>query len=234
MKVLSMVTKVLLILAIPAFLFSLSIGIAVNIQWLYEAGFVKYNIPQVTGITTPELDKAAAGIIDYFNNGDEYINVHIIKDGKPYQLFSEDQKEIIHMRDVKALFQLDYKVLLGSFALIVACLGFLFARKNRRVLYWGLIGGGALTLGIIVVLGIGVLTGFFDTLFIKFHEIAFTNTDWLLDPNIDVLIQMFPDGFWQDAVSFIGLLAASASIVIGIIGGWLLWRQNRKAKFKYE
>ena len=138
------------------------------------------------------------------------------------------------MRDVKALFQLDYKVLLGSFTLIVACLGFMFARKNRRVLYWGLIGGGALTLGIVVVLGIGVLTGFFDTLFIKFHEIAFTNTDWLLDPNIDVLIQMFPDGFWQDAVSFIGLLAASSSIVIGIIGGWLLWRQNRKEKFKYE
>ena len=76
MKVLSKVTKVLLILAIPAFLFSLSIGIAVNSQWLYEAGFVKYNIPQVTGITMPELDKAAAGIIDYFNNGDEYINVH--------------------------------------------------------------------------------------------------------------------------------------------------------------
>ena len=51
----------------------------------------------------PELNKAAAGIIDYFNNGDKYINVQIIKDGQPYQLYSEDQKEITHMKDVKAL-----------------------------------------------------------------------------------------------------------------------------------
>jgi len=234
MKTFSMVTRVLLILAIPAFLFSLSIGIALNSQWLYEAGFVKYNIPQVTGITMPELDKAAAGIITYFNNGDEYINVQIIKDGQPYQLYSEDQKEIVHMKDVKALFHLDYKVLLGSFIVMIACLGIILARKNRRRLYWGLTGGGALTLGIVIALGIGVLTGFFDTLFIKFHEIAFTNTDWLLDPNIDVLVQMFPDGFWQDAVSFIGLLAASSALVIGIIGGWLLWRQSHSKKFKHE
>ena len=138
------------------------------------------------------------------------------------------QKEIIHMKDVKALFWLDYKVLLGSFVFIAAYLGIMLWRKNFKRLAWGLIGGGSLTLGLMIVMGIGILTGSFDTLFIKFHEIAFTNMDWLLDPNLDVLVMMFPDGFWQDVVSFIGLLALGSSIVIGAIGGWYLWKIKRK------
>jgi integral membrane protein (TIGR01906 family) len=228
MKALNITLRVLFILAIPAFLFSLSIGIAVNSKWLYHAGYEKYNIPEVTGITIPELDKATDGIIDYFNNGNEYINVQIIKDGQPYQLYSEDQKEIVHMKDVKALFQLDYKVLIGSGIVIILCLGLMFWLKNRKGIYRSMKGGGSLTLGIIIVLGIMVFTGLFDTLFIKFHQIAFSNMDWLLDPNYDVLVQMFPDGFWQDAVSLIGLLAAGSAIVVGAVGGWLFWRSRRK------
>ena len=175
----------------------------------------------------PELDKSAAGIINYFNNGDEYINVQITKDGQPYQLYSEDQKEIIHMKDVKALFWLDYKVLLASLIFIAAYSGVMLRRKNRKGLAWGLLGGGkVLTLGLIIILGIGVITGFFDTLFIGFHEIAFTNTDWLLDPNIDVLIMMFPDGFWQDAALIHRLASGRAKFLI--TGGVGLWHMRKK------
>lgn len=232
MKAFGIITRVLFIIAIPAFLFSLSIGIAVNSKWLYEAGFKKYDISQVTGITMPELNKAAAGIIDYFNNGDKYINVQIIKDGQPYQLYSEDQKEITHMKDVKALFWLDYKVLLASFIFIAAYIGVMLWRKNRKGLARALFVGGSLTLGLIIIIGIAILTGLFDTLFVGFHEIAFTNTDWLLDPNVDVLVMMFPDAFWQDAVSFIGLVTAGLAVISGGVGLWYIWKGKNSSRIK--
>ena len=227
MKAIKIIARILFIIAVPAFCISLSIGIAVNSQWLYEAGFKKYNIVAVTGITLPELSKAASGIINYFNNSDEYLEVTITRNGQAYQLYSEDPKQINHMKDVKALFRLDYGVLLVSFVIIAAYAGIAVRRKKFRDLAKSLITGGGITLGLIILLGIGVLTGFFNALFIGFHHMAFSNTDWLLDPAVHVLIQMFPEPFWQDAVSFIGLLIIGMSIVTTAAGVWWLRKQNR-------
>ena len=227
-KVFNIVIRLLFIIAVPIFLISVSIGIVVNTKWVYEAGFKKYDIVDVTCITMPEQDNAATGIINYINNSDEYINVWIMRGGQEYQLFSEDQKEIIHMKDVKALFRLDYTVLVCSFIFVAAYISIMLWRKDLKSLAWGLIGGGGLTLGLMIVMGLGILTGFFDTLFIKFHEIAFTNMDWLLDPNMDVLIMMFPDGFWQDVVSYIGMLSSVFAVVIGALGGLYIWKTKWK------
>lgn len=221
MKIFSIITRVLFIIAVPAFLISLSIGIAVNSKWLYEAGFKKYDISRVTGITEPELDKAAAGLISYFNNGNKYIDVWITKDGQPYKLYSEDEKQILHLRDVKALFWLDYKVLLGSFLFITGYIATMVWKKNRQGLAYGLVGGGGLTLGLMFMLGVGIITNF-NNLFIDFHLISFSNNYWLLNPNKDYLLMMFPDGFWFDAASFIALLTAVLAVVMGATGWFLL------------
>jgi len=230
MKYFNIIFRVLFIMAIPAFLFSLSIGIAVNSKWLYEADFKKYDIDQVTGIPEPELNKAASGIINYFNNNDEYINVQIVRNGQSYQLFSEDEKHIIHMKDVKTLFRLDYMILLVSFLYIACYIGINIWRKKIKNLASGLVGGGGLTLALMALLGISIAIGFFYPIFIAFHRIAFRNDFWLLDPNIDVLIMMFPDGFWQDVVSFIALLTGGGAVVLGAIGGWYLWKTRDPEK----
>jgi integral membrane protein (TIGR01906 family) len=226
MKYFKMTARVLFVIAIPAFLFSLSISIAVNSKWLYEAGFEKYDIAQVTGISESELNKAATGIVSYFNNSTEYINVQIVRNGQPYQLFSEDEKQIIHMKDVKTLFRLDYIVLLVSFLYIFCYTGINIWRKKLKDLALGLISGGGLTFALMALLGISIGIGFFDPIFIAFHRMAFHNDFWLLDPNIDVLIMMFPDGFWQDALSFIALLTGAGAIILGAVGGWMVWKKR--------
>jgi integral membrane protein (TIGR01906 family) len=226
MKYFKTVTRILFILAIPAFIFSLNLAIAINSQWLYEAGFAKYDISQVTGISDPELSKAANGLISYFNNSDEYINIRLIRNGQPYQLFSEDEIQILHMKDVKNLFHLDYKVLLGSLLFIIVYLAIMFWRKNFKNLAWDLISGSSLTLALMAFLGIAVFTGFFDSVYFAFHRLAFTNDFWLLDPNVDVLIMLVPDGFQQDVASFIALLTGIEAAIIGAIGGWYVWKKK--------
>ena len=231
-KILSIATRWLFILCLPALLLTTGIGLAVNSQWLYEYGFDKYNISQKTGLADTELGKAASGLISYFNSGEEAIDLTIIKDGQPFTLFN--QKEIAHLKDVKGLMQLDYWVMLGTGIYVISYAGIsLFWRKKeyRRRLAREVIYGGGLTLGLILFLGLAAMLDF-DRFFLQFHLISFANDLWLLDPTKDYLIMLFPQGFWYDATLFCALGTVVMAVVLaGIAGGYLLLIR-RKAMLK--
>jgi integral membrane protein (TIGR01906 family) len=217
MRIFSLFAKIIFIICMPFFLFTASIGIAINSHWLYSAGFEKYDIAQVTGITLPELNKAATGLIQYFNSSDEYINLQVIKDGQPFTLFNE--KEVQHLKDVKGLIWLDYKVLIGTFVFLLIYAGFHVKRTaNKRNLAQGLFGGGVLTVVLGMALGIGILFGF-DNLFWNFHLLSFSNDFWLLDPTKDYMIMMFPGEFWYDTFGFVAILTLGLAIIVGAMGG---------------
>ncbi len=217
MKAFSIFTRVVFIVCVPFFLFTAGIGIAVNSHWLYTAGFEKYNITQVTGISEPELSKAATGLINYFNSGEKYINLQVIKNGQPFTLFND--KEVMHLADVKGLIWLDYKVLIGTFLFLLIFAAFYFRRAaNKHHLAQGLLGGGVLTLVMGLALGVGILTGF-ESLFWNFHLLSFSNDFWLLDPTKDYMIMMFPEPFWYDAFGFVAILTLGLAVVVGALGG---------------
>jgi integral membrane protein (TIGR01906 family) len=222
LKILGIAAKWLFILCLPFLLLTASLGWAVNSHWLYKYGFEKYNISQVTGLANSELEKAASGLIGYFNSGDEYISLTVIKDGEPLELFN--QREIIHLKDVKGLIRLDYRVLLGTLVYVLAYAGVcLFWRKRRywRRLAWSLVGGGGMTLALMLALGLGILFGF-SSLFWQFHLLFFSNDFWLLDPTKDYLIMLFPEGFFYDAALFCALITTGLAIILGGIGGGYL------------
>ena len=215
MKILGTTARCLFILCLPLLLLTASIGGAVNSLSLYKYGFEKYNVSQTTGLADVELEKAATGLIGYFNSDEEHISLTVIKDGQPFVLFN--QREVAHLKDVKGLFRLDYWVLLGTLIYTLAYVGVSLWRKDRRQLAWGLIGGGGLTLGLIVALGLGALLSF-DQLFRQFHLLSFTNELWLLDPTKDYLIMLFPRGFWYDATLFCALATGIGAVVLGGVG----------------
>ena len=217
MKIFSILAKWLFIICLPILLLTASIGWAVNSLWLYKFGFDRYDVSQTTGLTQSELDKAATGLIRYFNSGEETIRLTAEKDGEPFELFNE--REAVHLEDVKGLIWLDYWVLLGTSIYALGYAGAtLFWRKERRQLAWGLVGGSGLTLALILLLGLGILLNF-DRLFHQFHLISFTNEFWMLDPTRDYLIMLFPGGFWYDATLFCVLAAAVAAVALGVAGG---------------
>ena len=230
MKVLSITAKWLFIFCLPILLLSASIGWAVNSLWLYKYGFEKYDVSQTTGMAKSELEKAASGLISYFNSGEEYISLTGVKDGKPFELFN--QREVIHLRDVKGLIWLDYRLLAGT---LIYALGYagvsLFWRRKRywHRLAWGVAGGGGLTLALMLAVGLGMLLNF-DQLFLQFHLISFTNQLWQLDPTKDYLIMLFPQGFWYDATLFCAGITAGLAVILGGVSGGCLIFIRRKAR----
>ena len=222
MKILSIAARWIFILCLPVLLLTGSIGWAANSLWLYESGFEKFDIKDVTGLAEPELEKAARDLISYFNSGEEYIDITVEKDGEPLVLFN--QREIIHLKDVKGLFRLDYLVLLGT---LVYALGYgavsLYRgnRRQRRQFARNVITGSGITLGVMVALGLGTLLGF-DRLFWKFHLISFANDFWLLDPTRDYLIMLFPHGFWFDVTLVCTVAVALAAVILGGAAWWYL------------
>ena len=230
MRIIGTIAKWLFILTIPVLLLTASIGIAFNSLSMYKYGFDKYGISQTTGLAQVELEKAAGGLIDYFNSDEEFISLTVTRDGKPFELFNE--REAIHLKDVKGLIWLDYRVLLGTLIFVLVYAGVsLFWQKKRhwRLLAQGVVGGSGIALGLIIALGVASITMDFGQVFTQFHFIAFTNELWLLDPTKDYLIMLFPEAFWYDATIFCGLGTAGLAVILGVVcGRYLISTRRRK------
>jgi len=206
--------RVIFILALPALLMSAVIAAEFNSPALYADGFQKYGVSQTTGIAEAELQKAAAGLIGYFNSGEEYISVTVEKDGQPFTLFN--QREVAHLKDVKNLVRMDYGLLIGMAIYVGVYAGIMRRRKQLKRLARAAIIGGGIAIGMIVAMGVGSTAQGFGQAFTQFHFLAFTNELWMLDPSTDYLLMLFPEGFWYDAaVLFGGIVAGAAGAVMG-------------------
>ena len=227
MRYVQIIARVLFISCIPVFLLSGFIAVAINSQWLYEHSFNTYGVEETTGIEKAELEKAATQVILYFNSSDEYLSVTVVKDGEDFVLFNE--KEVAHMKDVKALVRLDYYVLLGTglfILLYIAVNSYYRKREFMRPLLTSLFRGGSITIGLILILGIMAVADF-NVFFTAFHMISFANDFWLLDPNTDYLIMLFPGGFWYDCVVYIAIAVAVSALIIAGVSWWYMKKQEK-------
>jgi integral membrane protein (TIGR01906 family) len=231
-KILDYITRWIFMLCLPALFLSASIAICFNSVWLYKYGFNKYQVGYTTGLDKHELDKTANALVHYWNSGDEYINLSVIKDGKPFELFN--QREVIHLKDVKGLVRLDYVILLLTLIYILAYIGLHLYLKNGRYrnrLAWSVMGGSGITLVLILALGIGSALDF-QQLFLQFHLLSFANDFWQLNPATDYLIRLFPEGFWFDATLFVILMTGGWAVVIGGITGSIHFFNKVRAEMK--
>jgi integral membrane protein (TIGR01906 family) len=229
LKAAATIARWLFSLCLLLLLLTASIGWAVNSLWLYEAGFDKYQVDQTTGLPLPELEKAARGLMGYFNSGEEYISLTAVKEGESFQLFN--QREVVHLRDVKDLIRLDYRVLLGTlvYALAYVITSFFWRRRSSwRQLARGLVWGSGITLALMLAFGLGTLLNF-DQLFLRFHLLSFANDFWQLDPSRDYLIMLFPQGFWFDAALLVAGATTGLALILGGIGGGYLLRSRINA-----
>ena len=219
------ISETLFVLAIPLLILSASVVWAVNDKGLYQQGFDDYSISQRTGISQVDLREVGAEFRRYFNSSEEPFSVRAKVYGVEQDLFTS--REVTHMRDVKALIQKVYLVMQVAGAFLVAGIigGIIWHRssspdKLAMLFHWG----GWLTLALVMGVGLLALTGF-DALFLKFHQLSFSNDFWQLDPRTDYLIILFPQGFWFDATLRVALTAVTAALgLIGVSGVVMAFR----------
>ncbi len=220
-KIAGQVVRWLFILCLPLLLLTAALRIPASSAWLYYSLFNKYQVGTTTGLDAPALKAAARGLVGYFNSGDEYIDLTVTRNGQPFVLFNE--REIVHLKDVKKLFQLDLHVLwaTGAFAIAYAAFAVLGGRRRRAMLARAGLYGAGLTLGLMLAMGVGMLFDF-DALLWRFHLVSFANDFWLLDPARDYLIMLITHGFMYDAAFVVAGATGAAALVVGAAGGGYL------------
>ena len=216
------------IVSLPLALITSNVRFAANEGRLYEYGFDEYGAEARTGIDRDQLSRAGRELRAYFNNDQETVSIRVTEDGREVALFSE--RETAHLRDVKDLFGLTFRVQEAALVFVLAYVAavFLWAReRSLRSLAIQTLGAGLLTAAIIVGLGVVAVTGF-DRAFEQFHLISFDNDLWKLNPRTDHLIQMFPEGFWFDASMFVGILTlVEAGLLTLFSGAYLVLSRGR-------
>jgi len=220
-KALKAITGILFIICIPILLLTTDLRFAANDIRLYEYGFNKYEVSAATGLDNEELLSVADQMVTYFNSDEEFLDVELF-----------NQREVAHLKDVKGLIQLDYRLQLASLAYIVvyAVINFVlrrgaFWRDLARRLIWG----GATTIALLAVLGLWAVIDF-DSLFLLFHLVSFRNELWQLSPG-DKLLLLFPQGFFNDAALFVAAAAIGEAIIIGGVA-WGILALRGKANYK--
>jgi len=207
------------ILALPVFLITTNVRFLASDTGFYRHGFREYHADRATGISMADLDRAAGEIVSYFEDDSATLRVIVSQDGQETSLFNTRETE--HMKDVKTLMRFVYRANEVSLAVVlsyVVCV-FLWAReRSLRTLAVQAIAGVGVGFGVVAVIGAFALTGF-DAAWTRFHEIVFNNDLWLLNPATDHLIQMFPEGFWQESTIIVGALtlAEAAAIVVAAL-----------------
>lgn len=180
---------------------------------------IEYRLPNFPpdeyGFTTEDrLHWGQMGIDYLLNNADiSYLGDLKFPDGSP--LFTE--RELSHMQDVKGVTQ-GFLLFWHLDITLLALLGVWAWRGDRLAAYGqGLRRGGWLTLGLAITAGVIGTVGasgsgdLFWTFFSDFHGLFFKGDSWLFEYS-DTLIRLYPLKFWEDAVLYIGLIAALGAL----------------------
>ena len=214
----NIILQTLFLVCVPAFLITTNVRLVLNSGTLYDYGFNKYKIEKYTGIEYAQLQNAGQQIRDYFNNDEDKITINISLHGRMVpNLFNE--KEVLHMYDVKQLVKMVYLIQLYSAILIgIACFLIFIdsSPKWKKTMPRYFMKGGWLTFSLVLFVALLALVGF-DRLFIYFHLVSFSNDLWILDPRHDYLIAMFPQGFFFDCTVAIAVLTLLEGAFFGLL-----------------
>ena len=224
MRVAAPVASAAFTLALPVLLFTSAVRLLAVDTAFAERGLREHGAAAATGLALAELDRAAEAIVRYFEDDAETLRI-VVSDGEG-ELALFNAVETQHMRDVKALMR-------ALFRANEAALGFVLAYAGAAVLWSGERTARQLAWRTLAAVGVGVAAALavgavalalgFDRFWSQFHEIAFTNDFWRLDPARDRLIQMYPEPFWREASLIAGGLTLGAAAALAMLAGACLW-----------
>ena len=184
---------------------------------------IEYNMPYFPpdefGFSKEDRLKWAPLALDYLVNDEDisFLGDLTFDDGTP--LYNE--RELSHMDDVKLVTQGALRVWYVSLAIVLvlglwAWFGGWWPEYRLGLMRGGwLMIGLAVTIALIVVIGIMVNPNVFWSFFAGFHSLFFEGDSWLFLTS-DTLIRLFPIRFWQDAFLWAAVIALGGGIALAL------------------
>ena len=199
---------------------------------LMKQGFIQYSQTAHMNVPASEYEKYAKLICRYLDGRQDFI---MSMDPDTYEtdpIFSD--KESLHLADVKGLVTA-LKIIRwtgGGIVLAVLLVLYLKSAENRELFLSEAVRGFALSaLFLLLIAAILAVWGAlnFRGLFWTFHQIAFSNDLWLLDPSTDLLVALMPLPFftWYAGEMLKSMLPVLGVMLLVIIA-WLKTRKTQK------
>ena len=206
-------------LLIPFALIGLGLRVLLSPLFLKIEYNMPYFPPDEYGFTKEDRLKWAPYALSYLVNSADisYLGDLKFEDGAP--LYNE--RELSHMEDVKRVTKGALNVWYITLS-ILTLLGIWSWRGDWMQTYrlglmrggW-LMGGLAVAIGLIVIVGIAINPDVFWNFFAGFHSLFFEGNSWLFLYS-DTLIRLFPLRFWQDAFLIAALIALGGGVALGV------------------
>jgi len=208
------------VLLLPLLIIGTSLRGLITDRDFMLSGFRDNQVAATTGLDDPQLQRIADAFVAYFQAPPGQIQMQVTAFGQSRPLFND--KEVAHMEDVQALIQFFLRMQIIAAAVVIVRLVFAFF-VDRSVVPLGrdmLLSTGLMIALIVLVAVLSLLD--FDALWTRFHQIAFRNDLWLLDPSTDYLIMLFPEPFWFAATIRMATSVAVQTALVVLVGLGLL------------
>jgi integral membrane protein (TIGR01906 family) len=203
--------KIILLNSILGIFISIFLLITAVQYFSFNEDYLYKNIDKNVPVASEDLQVISNNLADYLENKKDNLIFEITYEGEKREAFNS--REIHHMVDVKNIYvQLSYLKLI-SLLMIIGIIVF----NRKKYLFHAMYYSAGLSFGFSVILGI-IISINFNKAFIFFHEIAFSNDLWLLDPRTDLLINLLPLSFFINiSIHMLLLFIALQSLGIFII-----------------
>ncbi len=211
-KAISILCTLAFFFLIIAAMYTVVCGVGLNTGF-YKKEYAELNTASDLGMSHSDLMKATETLIDYIKGGRDNMDVTATINGIQREVFNEQEKA--HMVDVVTLFggwNIYKTVCLIACTLIFSAAIFTVRENRLKFFARRYLEGAAIFFVILIASGIWALIDF-NSLWTNFHLLFFRNDLWLLDPNTSVMINMFPERFFNDMVVRIILITAAVILI---------------------
>lgn len=172
-------------------------------------------------------------MMDFLLHGQkpEELQVEAMIDGQLKPFFSE--QELSHMMDVRDIFMICIRFAALCFVgtVVLLLISRLAVCHDEPKIFRFSSGVGIISGAAVLIAGligfICIVAKDFDAAFLKMHQTLFSNMDWLMDPNDNMLVNIVPEGFFSDTALRIGIVFAILMTLM-LVAGVLLIRSARK------
>ena len=167
---------------------------------------------------------------------EEHNNImsYLLVKNKVLESKSLSEQDRMHLQDVEKLMRnieyYSYFMIISMF-IMFGYLHIFHREKKDHIWVKATIITGITDLIIVGLLYLSSLN--FEWFFTKFHQLSFNNNLWLMDPAKDLLVNLYPQQFWIDALSKIMMIAVIISvslIAISLLSRYFMRKYETRAQ----